>query len=572
MPSERVVWGPPGTGKTEFGTSLAKAWVEGATPPGLIAYLAFTKAAAKAAAVKIFETEDDSRMTEQFPLFRTIHSLAFMGLRKAKPDLRLISTGDMKQFGNVAGMDGTYSVYDWEDLAEVYRKMEDQGRTEWDRSLAAYTLTRITCGSAEELERARLEPSNDASMLLGIENSDCYATFVKQYETFKKADGLIDFTDMLEFGLREMRPLEDVRYVVVDEAQDLCRLHFALIDRLFPNAREIWWIGDDDQSIFKFSGASAELFLSRTKKARYQVQLRQTHRFGKGIVDFSGRIIRRVAERHPKKILGVAGKSGSVTLAGEFVPVPGRVLVLHRHVKGCQAAGDAYIAAGLPFRNERGRDPLGAPARVKAWKALDMLVKGDRVSVTQMEVLADQLIKSYITNEKDEIVWLMPRGAKSKLEEIAKGAMNLKELVAAKILTEEGAGVVSMREYTTLKHSDDLEYYDRVSKKGYDLETVDEAGRPKVPIITTIHGSKGRQAESVIVFSEMTRRCWEDGDSEHRLAYVASTRTETDVTVCEENTMDWAISRYDYPVEGNSNGNGGAGIPGGGPQGEIIRA
>ncbi len=845
MPSERVVWGPPGTGKTEMGTTLAREWVKQDTHPAQIAYLAFTKAAAKAAAVKIFETEDDTRMAEQFPLFRTIHSLCFMGMRKAKPDQRLISTGDMKQFGKVSSMEGTYAVFDWEDLAEVYRKMEDQGRTEWDRALAAYTLSRITCGSVEELERAKVEPSNAASMILGRENSDCYATFVRQYEIFKKADGLLDFTDMLEFGLREMRPLDDVKYVVVDEAQDLCKLHFAIIDRVFPNAREIWWIGDDDQcqpagtkvwlskdgshvkdisemvsgdkvvsfdrpgsalvsgkailetgrreytgrlltvaaggfetkatpnhrfiarwtdaarqgkacatylmergglwrvgwcqlfnsegafhfnirmnheraergwllavhddrtgasvhesvlaaryglptvtfepveganhltresidavfdgigdrteqavrclrdhgrdpsfpfvdkigspgrhrstvfetqacnlvpplmavpvvkggsfiwgivsvsertavnvpvyslkvedhetyvadgivthnSIYEFSGASAELFLSRTKRARYQLQLRQTHRFGQGIVDFSAKVIKRVMERHPKEIVGAVGPDGSVRLdgavrlAGEFIPTPGRTLILHRHVQGCQAVGDAYIAAGLPFRNERGRDPLGASARVKAWKALDALAKGGRVSVTQMEILADQLIKSYITNERNEIVWLMPRGAKSKLDQIAKGAMSLQELVAAKVLTEEGAGVISMREYTTLKHSEDLEYYERVVKKGYDLD--EEAN---IPRITTIHGAKGRQAQSVVVFSEMSRRCWDNPDGEHRLAYVASTRTETDVTVCEENSVEWAISKYGYPV-GDDDGR--TGVPRGGPQGQIVGA
>src|SRR6266478_253129 len=114
MPSERVIWGIPGAGKTSAGITLCREWATRGTAPDQIAYLAFTKAAAKAAATKIFETEDAARMSEEFPYFRTIHSLCYRALKKERPDLRLINTADMKQFAKLYSMEGVYAVHPWE--------------------------------------------------------------------------------------------------------------------------------------------------------------------------------------------------------------------------------------------------------------------------------------------------------------------------------------------------------------------------------------------------------------------------------------------------------------------------
>lgn len=561
MPSERVIWGPPGTGKTVSGITLARHWMSQGTSSNQIAYLAFTKAAAKAAAMKIFQTEDDTRMAEEFPYFRTIHSLCyrgllengFQGLRKQP----LITTGDMKQFQAVYSMPGAYSVYDWEDLAEVYAKMEDRGRSEWDQALSAYTFSRIKSRTIDELDRARVQPTTEGAMMLGLESMslDVYQTFVEKYERFKKAEGIIDFTDMLEFGVRTMKPFDDIRYFVVDEAQDLSPIHHAILDRVASFSQEIWWIGDDDQAIFGFSGASAELFLERARRATYQIQLRQTHRFGQGIVDFADRIIKRVANRHPKDIIGIEGREGRVEISGAFEPTPwdpqdekgGDVIIVHRHVAGCQNVAQAYVDAGLPFRNERGRDPLDATKRLKAWTAVRNLSLGKTVSMTAVENVLDELLPSVALGDHNEKIRLVVHGSKSKVSDLIRGHVSLRDLISARILTPEGAEVIASREYHTMRHSNDLDYYERVTKNGFDIED-DEAMR-KIPRITTIHGAKGREAERAIVFSEMGDKCWGDPDNEHRLAYVAATRTKTDLTICVENTVHWARSSYDYPLE-----------------------
>jgi superfamily I DNA/RNA helicase len=127
------------------------------------------------------------------------------------------------------------------------------------------------------------------------------------------------------------------------------------------------------------------------------------------------------------------------------------------------------------------------------------------------------------------------------MEKLSRQGLSLDELIHEKILTQDGANVIRHRQYSRTKYHEDFEYYDRLVKNGYDLA---DHG----PTITTIHGSKGRQRENVVVFSEMGRKCLDDWDTEHRLAYVAATRTQGDVTICKERTVEWAEVAYDYPT------------------------
>jgi len=531
-----------------MGTTLARTWFDGGSRPDEVAYLAFTKAAAIAACTKIMESEeemDPSLLVERFPLFRTIHSLAYMGLKRANPDCRVLTTVDMKEFSRRTSFSAAFAIQSWEDLAEVYQNLQGHGKTHWDLALAAYTLTRMSARMDGELDASRTRPCALANMMIGFVEEEVYRTFVEKYEAFKKSDGLIDFTDMLEFAARAMPPMDGVRYAIVDEAQDLCPLHWKILDRILRSTEQTWLIGDDDQALYRFSGASAELFLERARKADHQIVLRQTHRFGREIVDFSAKIIRRIKDRVEKDIIGVTGRAGSIIGTGEFKPTTGDTLVLHRHVAGCQAVARAYMLAGLPFHNERGRDPLGCKNRVKAWSALASLSDGAHVPFGAARMMVEELIPSLLLDDDgNKKARLVVHGGKRKMDSVIIPNINLVGLKTFGILTDEGASIVQRRAYEVLNHREDLEYYDRLTKNGHSTE---ERGA----IITTAHGAKGRQALNVVAFTEMSRRCWSDPDTEHRLAYVAATRAQESLTICAERKVEFYTDAYNYPLEGN---------------------
>lgn len=543
MTKEVVIVGPPGTGKTHASINVTRGWFDRGARPEQVAYLAFTKDAAREAANRIYDGEAPA---DRLPYFRTIHSLAYHGMHRQIHDLHVMRPADMKLFSQWSGFEGSYAVPKWEDLADVYASLENHGKTDWDKCLGAYTLSRILSHSIEELDAARHTIARDAWKSFGYLETPVYQAFVNKYEAYKRANGLVDFTDMLEFALRDMPPLDEVKYVVIDEFQDVAPLLNLVCDRVLRNAELVVRAGDDDQAIFLFAGANPQIFIDKTRSADHRVFLSETRRFDQGIVNFSDKIIRRVRDRIPKEVFGRDDRGHSIRWTGEFRPTVSNMFVLHRHVAGCQALGQAYYAAGLPYRNERGRDPLGAYHRVEAFQALHELSAGKEVPISAVARLIEDLMPSMVVSEGGEKVRLLVHGTKKRIEELGKGMTDLQGLVRMKLLTTEGYEAIALKKFRVFKNAEDLEYYNRVIENGYRLDG------EKVPVITTQHASKGRQAPKVVIFSERGRKCAEEADAEHRLAYVAATRTEGDLEICAERKVDWAEAPYEYPMEEES--------------------
>lgn len=536
--------GPPGTGKTTASLALVREWFQkhGGRPDN-VAYLTFTKDAAAEAVGRLVKEGVISDPDQAMPYFKTIHALAYAGLARDRGGkINVVSTGDMKEFVKETGLEGTYSTYGWEDLSQVYQQMRDFGRSEWDKALSAYRLSRISVRELSQLDLARSRPSRIANETIPVE-LEVYRSFVARYEAFKAKRGLVDFEDMLYYALEKMRPLDNVKFVVVDEAQDLSPILNLIVGRLFPNAELMVFAGDADQAIFQFAAADASIFIDRYHKSDWKIHLTQTNRFGQGIVDFTQKIIKRVRTRIDAPVFGIAGRQHSISRVGQFKPMVADMMILHRHVKGCQEVGAAYIAAGLPFRNERGKDPLGSGARMQGFWAMRDLSEGKPISwAAAGRLVGDLMPSTFVSDDGTEKERLIVHGGKSVLQEEQPGLVNLEDLVEREILTPAGASVVRMKDLRKLKHADDLAYYERVIENGYSLMS------EKMPVITTMHGSKGREAPHVVVFSEMGGKCWKDPDTEHRLAYVAASRTYGTLEVCQERKLDWADHPYDYPV------------------------
>lgn len=551
MPKQIVVIGPPGTGKTTAMTRFTEQWFNRGIDSREIAYLAYTKAAANEAAERIMGSQEEGgdQLAQQFPYFRTIHSLAYRGLTREFPDMRLMTTADMKRFSEWSSFEGTFVFDKWEDMAAVFQKLQGGGKTMWDSCLLAYTMSRISSRNADDLERCKQTPTNRALDMVGALREDVYQAFVEKYELYKNDNGLVDFTDMLAYALTKMTPIQTVRQVVVDEAQDLSPITVAICDRLFENAEACYWAGDEDQAIYNFSGADARLFIERYRRSA-KIHLEQTHRFGQEIWDFADRIIRKVSERIPKTVYGVKGRTHEITVAGHFEPFVSKALILHRLTAGCQQIASTYRALGLPFRNERGDDPLGAYNRVEAFRTLNALANGEVVSGADATDFILKFVPSYV-NDVTGRRWLVTRGSMKKLKgEALPGKATLYDLQAANILTSEGAEAISNRYYQVFGQAQDFDYYQRVLDNGYKL--IGE----NMPTITTLHGSKGRQAPKVVLFSEVSKKCLEDEDSEHRLAFVGATRTQGSLQICAENTVEWATNQYDYPEPRKAGGVG----------------
>ncbi len=122
---------------------------------------------------------------------------------------------------------------------------------------------------AERLEREALDDAERERALKHLEMARVY----KAYQDRLESEGMIDFEDqvLLVVGLFRKRPsiLEffqtKYRYLLVDEFQDTNYIQFELLKLLAAKHRNLTVVGDDDQSIFRFRGASLANILNFRK-------------------------------------------------------------------------------------------------------------------------------------------------------------------------------------------------------------------------------------------------------------------------------------------------------------------
>ena len=131
--------------------------------------------------------------------------------------------------------------------------------------------------------------------------------------------GALDFDDIIFHTVRLLQQNEDVlayyqnkfRYVLIDEYQDTNHMQYLLASLLAGGHKNICVVGDDDQSIYRFRGATIENILSFESqyKGAQCIRLEQNYRSTKTILAAANHVIRRNQGRKGKE-LWTAGAQG----------------------------------------------------------------------------------------------------------------------------------------------------------------------------------------------------------------------------------------------------------------------
>ncbi len=186
------------------------------------------------------------------------------------------------------------------------------------------------------------------------------AAMYRRYQELLAVSGLVDFGDQVTLALRLFRSRADIlkryqgrfRYILVDEFQDTNYAQFQLVQLLAEPHRNLTVVGDDDQAIFKFRGASISNILSfaRVYPQAQRVVLTENHRSGQAILDAAYRLIRN---NDPDRLEAREGIEKRLTATR-------RDAGLVRHIPydtgSAEADGVAAIiaeqaAAGRPYRD-----------------------------------------------------------------------------------------------------------------------------------------------------------------------------------------------------------------------------
>jgi DNA helicase II / ATP-dependent DNA helicase PcrA len=277
-----------GSGKTRVITHrIAYLIRNGAARPENILAVTFTNKAAKEMRDRVHELLGPSRTAE--PLITTFHSFCVRVLRREIERL---------------GYKRDFSIYDTDDQKRLVKQiLQDKCRPEKDMS-PREILSRISYAKNHNITVAAFAhrfPSADAEDL-----QDLYATYD---ERLRKANAL-DFDDLLlkTIEILERHPevrdhySDEYRFVLVDEYQDTNRPQYDLLGLLATRHKNVFVVGDEDQSIYKFRGANIQNILNfeRDFPGARIIKLEQNYRSTQTILDVAGAVVGNNTERKGK--------------------------------------------------------------------------------------------------------------------------------------------------------------------------------------------------------------------------------------------------------------------------------
>jgi len=128
--------------------------------------------------------------------------------------------------------------------------------------------------------------------------------FEKKWTKYKQEHLLWDFTDLIECCLREVALAPRSPSVIfADEAQDLNRMQLSLVRKWGERASYFIVAGDDDQTIYTFTGADPEAFLTPEVPPDHKIILKQSYRVPRAVHRFAEDLIGQVKRRQPKEYL-----------------------------------------------------------------------------------------------------------------------------------------------------------------------------------------------------------------------------------------------------------------------------
>ena len=219
------------------------------------------------------------------------------------------------------GYDRSFTIYDTSDSERVMKDIiKDMGLD--DKTFPArYVLSVISrekdnmTSPKELLERA--EESNDMRIYH-------IARAYEKYQQQLKESNALDFDDIILQTVKLLQEHEDVRtyyqrkfrYVLVDEYQDTNHLQYLLTSLLAGGYENICVVGDDDQSIYRFRGATIENILSFEEQYRVSrlIRLEQNYRSTQSILNAANAVIAHNIGRKGKRLWTANGEGDPITV------------------------------------------------------------------------------------------------------------------------------------------------------------------------------------------------------------------------------------------------------------------
>lgn len=225
----------------------------------------------------------------------------------------------LRRFGDLIGYTGHFTIYDTDDQKRVMKQCQKQLGVE-ERFLSHKTIL-------NEISRAKDSLIDPQEYKTSAANDSRKAKIARYYELYQqqmmKSDAM-DFDDIIFNTVKLLRENDDVRelyqtqfkYVMVDEYQDTNHAQYVLTSLLADKYKNICVVGDDDQSIYRFRGATIENILSFEQHypGAQVIRLEENYRSTQNILDGANAVIANNKNRKGKTLFTHLGTGDKIIL------------------------------------------------------------------------------------------------------------------------------------------------------------------------------------------------------------------------------------------------------------------
>ena len=469
------VIGPPGTGKTKTLLDEVDKYIAKGVPLNRIGYFAFTRNAANEARDRFLKKNKD--LTEKDTLyFKTLHSLAFHNLGLNQDNV--MNELHYKAIGETCGIQINYASYESNSWNGIFSSNSEY--------LNLINLARVR----------RIDTLNqfDLNEHLSKVERNKLDVIDKEINSYKKTYGLIDFTDMLDKFLKNGTVKGKLDVIFVDEAQDLSKIQWDMLEKIEKeNEADVWIAGDDDQAIFGWAGADVMSFI---KWKATEVPLQQSKRVPSEIQKAALSIVGRIEEYRLDKKYYPKKEKGQIT---EVIKI-----------------ADIDMSKGSWLILARTNSLLKEIPKMLKQKGLFFKTSDDKNSVSK--------------NLYEDIAYWDKMKAGKKIPEI------IEQRILERIKDKKPNLELEWHEAFNNEASDKIDYL-RVLLAN--KERID--GTPRITI-STIHSAKGGEATNVVLILNETTNTIKAAsksrakrDEEYRVWYVAVTRSMQNLFLIKNN-------------------------------------
>ena len=205
------------------------------------------------------------------------------------------------------GYERSFTVYDTDDSVRIIKEALKELAIQ-EKVMAPKGILASISAAKDQL----LSPEDVLREANGDYRQEVVGKVYSYYQKRLKAANALDFDDIIIFTVKIFQQYPDVlekyrnrfRYIMVDEYQDTNNSQFLLVSLLAGGHQNICVVGDDDQSIYKFRGATIENILNFENQYRDTkvIRLEQNYRCTQTILDAANAVIENNTQRKGKTL------------------------------------------------------------------------------------------------------------------------------------------------------------------------------------------------------------------------------------------------------------------------------